>query len=458
MAELSEAIDLSLRQAFPTELWVRGEIRNLKRGSRRSGSPEIASGRMVWFDLVEPQADRSLGRPVQATLPVVLFDLARRQVNARLTSAGGAVRMEDGTEVRIQGRLGWWPSGGRLQLTMSDIDPEFTLGRLAADRERLLRKLDTEGLLRAQARLLLPEVPLRLGLVTSARSAAEHDVLDELRRSGIGFHVSRVDVRVQGRDAPPEIIRGLRTVATRGVDLVLLVRGGGATTDLAAFDSETVARAIAHSPVPIMTGIGHEIDRTVADEVAYMSHKTPTACAQAVVSQARDFMVRLGTLADQVATGVRHRLATADRDLTARAARLERAAELSLTRSTHRLDRTSGRVEAGTRVHLAAETRRLEALQQRLVRRAPQVADVHHRHLDTVEAQVRAFDPARTLARGWSITKNAQGALVRSPQDVAAGDELVTVLADGELRSTVGSAASDDAPSDRPREGPQQAE
>ncbi|HKY64857.1 MAG TPA: exodeoxyribonuclease VII large subunit, partial [Acidimicrobiales bacterium] len=194
--ELGEAIGLHLRTAFPDEVWVRGVIRNLNPG-RRGGT--------VWFDLVEPAADGDLSRPPVASLPVVLFDMARRRVNARLTDAGGAVRMTDGTEVRLRGRLTYYERGGRLQLTMSDIDPDFTLGRLAADRDRLLRLLEAEGLLGRQASLPRPLLPLRLGLVTSRGSAAEHDVLDELRRSGIGFSVLRADVRVQGAHAPRSV-------------------------------------------------------------------------------------------------------------------------------------------------------------------------------------------------------------------------------------------------------------
>src|SRR5262245_40109888 len=177
--ELGEAIGASLRGAFPDEVWVRGVIRNLNPG-RRGGT--------VWFDLVEPAAGSDvsrMSRPPVASLPVVLFDLARRRVNARLTDAGGGVRMTDGTEVRLRGRVTFWERGGRLQLQMSDIDPAFTLGRLAADRDRLLRTLAAEGLLARQGALDRPAVPLRLGLVTSAGSAAAHDVLDELERSGI---------------------------------------------------------------------------------------------------------------------------------------------------------------------------------------------------------------------------------------------------------------------------------
>jgi exodeoxyribonuclease VII large subunit len=465
--ELGEAIGLSLRSAFPDEVWVRGVIRNLNPG-RRGGT--------VWFDLVEPAADGDVSRPPQASVSVVLFDMARRRVNARLKDAGGGVRMTDGTEVRLRGRVTFWDRGGRLQLQMSDIDPAFTLGRMAADRERLLRALDAEGLLARQAALGRPLVPLRLGLVTSAGSAAEHDVLDELRRSGIGFSVLRADVRVQGTHAARSVAWGLQAVATRGVDLVLLVRGGGATTDLAAFDGEVIARTVAGLDLPVLTGIGHEIDRSVADEVAHASYKTPTACAQAVVADIRSVehrtveawrgvvssarhrgqreAERLRSCGRHVALATRQGLAVADRDLAARGARVGRSAQGALARSTAALDRAAGRVESGSRAHLRGHGLELAAAATRLAQRAPRALAAAGRDLDAVEAQVRALDPTRALARGWSITRDAQGRVVRSAAGVAAGDELVTTLADGSVRSTVTTPAPTPALADAPADDP----
>ncbi|HEY8524843.1 MAG TPA: exodeoxyribonuclease VII large subunit [Acidimicrobiales bacterium] len=455
VAELGEALGEALRRSFPDEVWVRGEIRNLSRG--RTG--------MVWFDLVEPAPGAAAtDRPPVATLSVVLFDTARRRVNGRLQQAGGTVRMSDGTEVRIRGRLGWWAPGGRLQLQMSDIDPSFTLGRLAADRERLLRTLAAEGLLTRQQALPRPLVPLRIGLVTSAGSAAEHDVLDELRASGIGFRVVRADVRVQGTSAPRSVARGLRWVASRGVDVVLLVRGGGATTDLAAFDSEPIARAIAGLDTVVLTGIGHDVDRSVADEVAHAAYKTPTACAQAVIDDVRRFeqrlLVRWQDIASasqarlrreaerlracgrHVAVATRHGLGAADRSLAAGRERLRRSAAGALARSGAKLDRDVGRLESGARSHLRDHARALDAARDRLVQRAPRAAAAAARDLDRIAVQLRALDPARTLARGWSITRGPDGAVVRSPADVAPGQELWTTVAGGELRSTVTATAT----------------
>jgi exodeoxyribonuclease VII large subunit len=477
VAEVGEALAVALRRAFPEEVWVRGVIRNLSRGRGggvRGDSPAPTrgggwgSGRMVWFDLIEPAPGGDLSKPPLATLPVVLFDDARRQVNARLGAGGNAVRMVDGTEVRVRGRPGYWPRGGRLQLQMSDIDPDFTLGRLAADRERLLRRLDAEGLLARQAGLPPPLVPLRLGLVTSSGSAAEHDVLDELRRSGIGFRVFRADVRVQGYDAARSVARGLGAVAARGVDAVLLVRGGGATTDLAAFDSELIARTIAGLDVPVLTGIGHDIDRTIADEVAHQAYKTPTACAQAVVDDVRAFRrrtlevwqdiavtvrrrlraesVRLSACGRHVAVATRQGLAAADRDLAARPRRVRRAAAGALDRSARLLERAAGRTSSSARGHLRGRELALGVVGQRLAHRPPRLVAAAAHDLDRLEAQVRALDPARTLARGWSITRDARGRVLRSVAAVAEGDALMTTLADGEVRSTVtdGRGAGDD--------------
>lgn len=464
VAELGEAIGLALRRAFPDELWVRGEIRNLQRGR----------GGMVWFDLVEPEGGRSPSRTSGARLPVVLFDTARRRVNARLVDAGGGVRMDDGTEVRIRARVGWWAPGGRLQLRMTDIDPSFTLGRLAAERDRLLRALDAEGLLRRQAALPRPPVPLRIGLVTSAGSAAEHDVLDELRRSGIGFRVVRADARVQGPGAARSVRRALAAVAGRAVDVILVVRGGGAATDLAAFDGEPIARAIALLDVPVLTGIGHDIDRTVADEVAHASYKTPTACAQAVVADVRAADRRVAEAWTAVAdaalrrlrTDIRHLrgcgravsvatrqgLAAADRDLSRHGRRVRRSAAGALTRTTTALERSVGRVEAGARGHLRSHDHELGLAGRRLAGRAPRALGRADRRLAQAATGIRALDPARTLARGWSITRDGEGRIVRDAAWVAPGDTLVTTVASGEIRSTVratgtrtSGAATDDA-------------
>ena len=250
-----------LRAAFPTEVWVRGEIQNFPR------SP----GYHVYFTLVDER-----GRHRPRSCPSSCSNSEKQRVNRLLMKAGGRVRMTDGTEVRIRGRLDWYGPRGQLQLRMTSIDPAFTLGQLAAARAELLDRLRAEGLLDANRRLPMPLLPLasRCGHVLGQRSRGR----PARRARPVGLRV-----RGPGRRRPGPGPRGARARSparsrgspTHGVDVVVVVRGGGAATDLAAFDHELVARAIAACPHPVVTGIGHEVDRSVADEVAHTRSQDP---------------------------------------------------------------------------------------------------------------------------------------------------------------------------------------
>lgn len=424
VAELAAHLGRLLVAALPDDVWVAGQIRNLSR----------AANGHVYFDLVEPPEG---ARAPEAQLSVTLLAPERELVNRQLVRAGGGVRMTDGVEVRIQGRIRWYAPRGTLQLRMHGIDPEFTLGRLQADRERLLATLATEGLLERNARLTLPLVPLRLGLITSRGSAAQADVLAELEASGIAFEVVFADARTQGPDCPPSVARALAALAGADVDLVLLVRGGGAKTDLAGFDTEQVARAIAASPVPVLTGIGHEIDRSIADEVAHLAHKTPTAAAAAVVERVRAFGRQVDDRAAALAVAVGRATRVADARLAERRARTARAAERSVRRAEQRVDATGGRAARAAGRGLDRATTRTDDVLLRSTRAARHRLDAAEARLVALEARTGVHDPALALARGWSITTTADGRLVRRPDDAPPGTELVTRLAEGRIRSTV---------------------
>jgi exodeoxyribonuclease VII large subunit len=403
VGELAAAIRLVLETTLPDEIWVRGEIADLNRA--RNGH--------VYFSLVEPG---ELGRGPAARISVVLLADRRHVVNQILTRAGGAVRMTDGVEIRLRGRVDFYAPGGRLSLLMTLIDPAYTLGRLGLERDRLLRALAQEGLLRRQAALELSPAPLRIALVTSHGSAAEQDALTELQRSGFGFDVRTFHAQVQGAGSPETVVRALETAHREGYELVLLVRGGGARTDLVAFDSELVARAVAACPVPVWTGIGHETDRSVADEVAHSAFKTPTACAAALVERVATFLRTVESRWAAIAGLAAARLDAAEADLQRRRVRVERDALTALRLADRSLD-----------------TRRA-ALQREARRSAERAGD----RLRIAEARIEAADPQRALARGFSLTRRAgDGQLVRSPADAGPGVELVTVTAGGDVHSTV---------------------
>ena len=380
VAELGALVGEGVRALFPDDLWIEGQISNL----------HLARSGHTYFDLVEPNDEP--GKAPSALFSVTLWKGNRPGVERTLVEAGG-LALADDLVVRLRADLRFYAPRGRLQLNMKGIDPAFTLGRLAAERDRLLRALADEGLLERNAGLPVPLPPLRVGLVTSVGSAAHADFCTELERSGIGFTILERDARVQGEGSALDVAEGLRVVATHRPDVIALVRGGGSAADLATFDAEVVARTIAALDIPVFTGIGHEIDRSVADEVAHSAFKTPTACAVAIVASARGVLDDLLALRASIVVQAQWAVASASGRQDELAARLRRSADTVLARQGERLD--------------------------------------------ALAARLRALDPAKILARGWSITRTSDGDLVRSVADVRSGDALETRLADGTVTSTV---------------------
>jgi exodeoxyribonuclease VII large subunit len=455
VTELVEGVRAAVAARFDGPLWVHGEIAGIKRG--RNGH--------VWFDLV----DRNDDGAVVASMPVVLWSSVRMGVNAQLKRAG-SIRMDDGVRIRIFGPLDLWAPSGRIQLQMQGIDPNYTLGLLASERDRVLRALADEGLLDRNRALPMPLVPRRVGLVTAAGSAAEADVLQTLADSGLAWEVVLVDARVQGAGSERSVAAALVAAAGAGVDVVALVRGGGARTDLATFDHELVARTIAGLDVPVLTGIGHEIDTSVADAVAHGAHKTPTACAGALVELAvvahgraelawRDIAAvaaravetgsdRLDHHARHAARAVRARLAVEDHRLGAAATHARRAAPAALERGRAAVARRAGRAEGAGRGHLRVHSRSLDLLAARVGPTATAALRRAGADLSSTATHVQALDPARAMARGWSITRTEAGSVVRRSTDVEPGDTLVTTLADGTVTSTVAAVAPGEDPPD----------
>ncbi len=445
--ELTGLLRVLLDEAFPSGVWVEGEIANYSEG--RTG--------IRWFDLVEP-ADE-VGRPPVARVSVVLFDDARRRVNELLLRHGGAVKMGDGVRIRIQAMVDFYAPQGRLQLRMTTIDPSYTIGRLAAEREAVLRALRTEGLIDRNGALPIPVPPRRIGLVTASGSAARADVRKVFDRAGHGVTLVECDALVQGADAPRSLADAIDAVARAGVDLLLLVRGGGARTDLAAFDHELVARAVATCPVPVVTGIGHDVDEAVADLVAHTARATPTAAAEFVVGviddarrRLHDLVARFGPTAHRALAsaaarvdgihreaGHRARLVVshARHGIDTRARHLVRVATTADVRAASHLDHQCSRLGRRARTVVRLASGGLEAGAASVGPRARRHLAAADRHLDAVESRRRALDPRRLLDRGWSMTRLADGTVVRSTAQVVPGSRVTTTLADGTFTGTI---------------------
>lgn len=424
VTELFNEINDALNRHFSGDIWVEGELRNFKRSKANH----------VYFDLVDPDHPKDLGRP---SLAVTLFNRERERVNNFLRQQGGSIQMGDGIQVRIRGRLQTYAARSSVQLRMNWIDPHFTIGVLDRQRELLLRTLSAEGILRANAATVLNPTPLRIALITSVGSAAHADVLAEFSRHELGFQIHVLDARTQGVEAEDSLVSALLTADQLGVDVVALSRGGGARTDLLAFDSEAVTRTITAMKTPVFTGIGHEIDRTVADEVAHSAFKTPTACAAAIsemVAHSRDSVIDYG---HRLLISSDTLLSRADAALVASATRIGSMAQATLNFADQQTSHLSHRIAVAAKSCVDQQSLRVTQHEQRLAINARNQVASQFDHLQQLSALLAAHDPKRSLQRGWAIARGPSGEVLRSVHDVAPGDELQITLADGQVIATI---------------------
>ncbi len=435
-------------------LWVVGEVQRARATQRGH----------LYFELVE----KGDGDTVVGKIDAVLWRTDHTRVARALRKEGQQI--EAGQQIRCRGQIDYYPPAGRLQLVVREVDPLFSLGLLERRRRETLAQLESAGLLERNSALSLPDLPLSLLLITSAGSAAYHDFLAGLAASDYGFRVQVASCAVQGANAERELSRALGSVAAgpdaaTHLDAVVVIRGGGSRSDLAAFDSREVAEAVARCPLPVLTGLGHEIDHSVADVAAHQAFKTPSAVATFLVDRIAHAETTVGELGSQLVYTAGNRLEAARRTLdhaatTARLAQKQvRAASEKLESSARRAQQAASRRISGGRSAIASTARQMTVSASRTLVRRAQLAP---RTVERISERARArlalasavvdghqrlfaeLSPARVLARGFSITRQADGSLLRHAAAATAGAELATEVADGVVRSQV--VASSNSP------------
>jgi len=435
VAELTRAIRGTLVTRFGA-VWVQGEISNYK---------QHPSGHQ-YFTLKDSRAQ----------IACVIFRNAPLSIRQPLT---------DGAQVQVYGSISVFEARGQYQLSVEIVQPRG-LGLLQAKFEALKRKLEAEGLFDPARKKPLPRFPKRIGIVTSPSGAAIRDILNILRRRARGIEILINPVRVQGIGAATEIASAINELSNRSqiwppLDLIVIARGGGSIEDLWEFNEEIVARAIAAALVPIVSAVGHEVDFTIADFVADLRAPTPSSAAELIVPAAIELdrrvneltlclhrcwqsfiareQTRLRLFSDRaVSRELLLRMQEGRQTLDWKREMLQRSAIGFLGNWRGRLSENAGALRKhDPSREIILRRNRFTEITRRLVTCPPQLVDQMQKRFERVEKILGVLGPDATLSRGYSITMDENGNLVRSVSQVNHGDKIRTRLRDGEIESAV---------------------
>ena len=467
--ELNNLVRGIINREFPEQIWVHGEIQDYDRNKHK---PDI------YFNLCEkhPEVDQII-----AQVKVVIFDEDKERLAQILKQAENNFQLKNNLDVKFLCKVDLFPRSGQFILIIKSIDPVYTLGKLAQNRQRLIAELKEKGILDKNKALLLPLVPLNIGLITSYNSAAYHDFLSELKSSGYGFRVYYFDSFMQGENVESDVCLAMDIFNDlEYLDAVVITRGGGSTADLSWFDNRRIAEKIALSKLPVLSGIGHEINVTVTDLTSSKFMKTPTAIAQFLVDRVTEFLKDINEKFELVFDHAEVMLREENQNLRFLSANMDSQTNRFLSTHKEDLARLSSNIrivpfglisnlrsnfQGKWREFLIQTRNYLQNMKKDIVYfkkdlslerfqklfqiyrdtlskgyedvkgLSKEVIKVNMTNINHYEEKVKILDPMNVVKRGFSITKRSDGKTVKSIRDVRKEDELSTIVSDGIIDS-----------------------
>lgn len=405
----------------------------------------------------------NLSMPVSGHWYFTLKD-ARAQVKCAMFRGNNrrvTFKPANGTQVLVKARLSLYEPRGDYQLIIESMQPEGD-GRLQQQFEQLKMSLAAEGLFAQSLKKPLPEQPKRVGIVTSKTGAALHDILNVLQRRDPSLPVVIYPTMVQGEGAAISIAQAIgRANARQECDILIVGRGGGSLEDLWAFNEEIVARTIVASQIPIVSAVGHEVDVTIADFVADVRAPTPSAAAELISRDMAHQTQKISQKTQQLRHAMRHYLTEHQAKVVNLQHRLDRQhPQVRLNQQQQQLDELANRMERAMRQLIGGHQQHINQASYKLALHSPaqtlkqqrsRLEQTQHRLQDAMDRRLlnashklamaaeklETVSPLATLGRGYSITRNEQGKVIRRAEQVKAGDTLLTTVADGEIRSIV---------------------
>ena len=424
ISELNRLIQQALETELDPVIWVIGEIADFRQAPQGH----------AYFELVEKQ-----GNTVQAKIKANLWSFAYRAVAARFESITGS-SIKNGMKVLAQVAVNFHPVYG-LSINVKDIDPSFSLGERARIRQETIERLTQEGLIRLNGRHLLPAVIQKIAIISSPTAAGYGDFVNQLENNTYGYQVYHrlFPSAMQGNEAVPSLSKSLDQIDAvkdeLGIEAVVIIRGGGAQLDLDCFDDYRLAAKIANFPLPVLTGIGHERDESIADLVANTKLKTPTAVAEFLLSGFREFEENLGLAMLRLDRATRQKLSEEQTKIHQISHQIKGLAESRMKLEDEKLNAYVNRIRISARNILLLQENNLASLERNLIRGLEAFIQNQKQQLNSKESLLRQLNPDAILARGYTRTE-LNGKPIATAQ-IQLGDELQTYTSEQKISSTI---------------------
>lgn len=400
---LNNMVRGAVSKGLPSRYWVTGELSEVHE----------AAGGHCYIELVQrDEVTKELVAKARGTVWARIYSLLRPYFLEQTGQPFAA-----GLKVLLQVAVGFHELYG-YTLDVCDIEPAYTIGDMARQRQLVIKRLTDEGVIDLNKELPFPLLPQRVAVISSATAAGYGDFCDQLaaNRYGFVFYPHLFEAPMQGNRVEQGVIAALNRIAENidCWDVVVIIRGGGATSELSCFDTYDLANNCAQFPLPIITGIGHQRDESVLDMVAHTRAKTPTAAAELLIHAMLEQDAFIAEAMQEIAVGVRQRLDS----------------------EQQRMQVLLGRLPVTTALYLQNEKTRLQTLLQGLFGSAAMVIKDNMHRLDLCDTAIEAASPSRILSMGYSITR-LNGKAVRSLDDIVPGDRVTTTVAGGEFTSII---------------------
>lgn len=424
ISELNRLIQLALETELDPVIWVIGEITDFRQAPQGH----------AYFELVEKQ-----GNTVQAKIKANLWSFAYRAVAARFESITGS-SIKNGMKVLAQVAVNFHPVYG-LSVNVKDIDPSFSLGERARIRQETIDRLSQEGLLRLNGRHLLPAVIQKIAIISSSTAAGYGDFVNQLENNSYGYQVYHklFPSAMQGNEAVASLIRSLEQIEAKKEELeieaVVVIRGGGAQLDLDCFDDYRLATKIANFSLPVLTGIGHERDESIADLVAHTKLKTPTAVAEFLLSGFREFEENLGLAMLRLDRATRQKLSEEQNRIHQISHQVKGLVESRMKLEAEKLNSSISRIRISGKNILQIQENNLASFEKNMIRGLDNFLQKQKQILDSKESLLRQLNPAAILARGYTRTE-INGKPINSAK-IQLGNELHTHTSKQKISSTI---------------------